>query len=161
MKGGLRQSIFSPGRFICSNKGCRASAVQPGFFFFPFCAIRLSRRLAVGRGLFTPSLGISRPPAHTIAFRIDHGILAGRYHLPHWENSPEGLYQCLEATFAHTPPTAILVEEPSLYFAVQHFLSRRQMLVPEDVSLVCLSPHPAFEWCRPEVTHLNWGTAGL
>lgn len=85
-----------------------------------------------------------------------HGIKAGRYNLPLWENDPESLQDCLSSLFRHTPPTAMLIEEVSLFYIVQQFLSKRDILAPRDISLICNDPDPSFTWCRPRISHINY-----
>lgn len=34
----------------------------------------------------------------------NHGIQTGPYHLPDWEDTPEGLQHLLDSLFQHTPP---------------------------------------------------------
>jgi DNA-binding LacI/PurR family transcriptional regulator len=62
----------------------------------------------------------------------------------------------LSALFAHTPPTALVVAEAPLFAAVQQFVARRRLLVPEAVSLACTDPSPDFAWQHPAVTHIRW-----
>ncbi len=83
------------------------------------------------------------------------GVAVGPYHLPDWENHPEGFHSRLESLFERTPPTVLIFDEPALFFATEHFLSRRRLAVPEDVSLLVLEDHPAFAWFRPPVSHLR------
>jgi len=85
-----------------------------------------------------------------------HGIKTGSYNLPDWEESPDGLHVLMESLFQHTPPTAMLIDGPALYAAVQAFLGNHRLTVPGDVSLICTDPDPTFEWCIPKVTHMSW-----
>ena len=85
-----------------------------------------------------------------------HGIQTGSFNLPHWEGSPESLHQCLESLFSKTPPTALILPEAPMYFAVQQFLGNRGLRVPQDVSLVCADGDRSFGWCRPTVAHISW-----
>jgi DNA-binding LacI/PurR family transcriptional regulator len=87
-----------------------------------------------------------------------HGITPGAYHLPDWEESPEALYGRLESLFRVTPPTALILDEVPFYVAALQFCSSRGLRVPEDISLVCDDPSPAFEWSRPTVAHIRWNT---
>ena len=89
---------------------------------------------------------------------VGTGLVADRYNLPDWEGSPESLHPCLESLFGATPPTALLVPEAPMFFAVQQFLSNRGLRVPQDVSLVCADGDRSFEWCRPSVAHIRWDT---
>lgn len=84
------------------------------------------------------------------------GIQTGEFHLPEWEESQAGFQQKLESLFRNTPPTALILDEPILYHAAFHYLARRQLRVPEDVSLVCTDHDPGFAWCRPSVAHIRW-----
>jgi DNA-binding LacI/PurR family transcriptional regulator len=80
------------------------------------------------------------------------GIKVGAYNLPDWEDDRQSFHQCLNSLFMHTPPTALLLCEPALFFATQQFLLRRGMLVPRDVSLISLDDHPAFRWFESDVS---------
>jgi DNA-binding LacI/PurR family transcriptional regulator len=84
------------------------------------------------------------------------GIATGPYNVPDWEPSPAGLRRCLDALFARTPPTALLIDSPGLFAAAQQHLSRRGIHAPEQVSLICTDPHPHFEWCDPTIAHVQW-----
>jgi DNA-binding LacI/PurR family transcriptional regulator len=100
-----------------------------------------------------------RPAAFEQAFLDQleaHGIPTGHYNLPEWEGTPESLEQRLDSIFAHTPPTALFIEEMPLFVAVLQYLASRGIVVPRDVSLVCDDPNPAFDWCRPSVAHIDW-----
>ena len=85
-----------------------------------------------------------------------HDIPPGPYHLPDWEESIEGFQARLEALFRVTPPTALIIDELPFFVAVQQFLARRGIRVPEDVSLICTDANPAFAWCVPSVAHIRW-----
>lgn len=84
------------------------------------------------------------------------GMQVGRYNLPDWEEHPAGLIACLESLFRHTPPSAMIIQEPAIYVAVDRFLSRRNIEVPRDVSLICCDFNPVFKWFDPEVSHIQW-----
>jgi hypothetical protein len=86
------------------------------------------------------------------------GIETGSYNLPDWEDDSEGFHRCLDSLFRHTPPTALISGEPALFFAAQQYLLGRGLVVPRDVSLVSLDDHPAFEWFKPEVSHIHTDT---
>lgn len=87
------------------------------------------------------------------------GIPVSDYNFPYWEYSKAGFHRCLEALFQVTPPTALVIQEAMLFAAVQQFLSRRRMLVPEQVSLVCADPDPTYEWRIPSVAHIQMNSA--
>ena len=84
------------------------------------------------------------------------GIDTGPFNLPDWTESGEGFNDCLESLFKVTPPTALILDEPFLFHAGFHYLVRKGLRVPEDVSLICTDPDPNFAWCRPTVAHVNW-----
>lgn len=84
------------------------------------------------------------------------GVATGSYNLPDWEETRPGLQRMLTGLFAQSPPTALLVAESPLFAAVQQFVARRRLLVPEDVSLACTDPSPDFAWQQPPVTHIRW-----
>lgn len=90
-----------------------------------------------------------------------HGIPTGPYNLPDWEDTPEGLQKLLDALFQHTPPTAMLLDEPALFHAAKDHLARKGFHAPGDVSLVCCDPDPTLEWFRPSITHIGWDAAPL
>lgn len=85
-----------------------------------------------------------------------HGIQTGPYNIPDWKESPEGLEQCLDKLFEHTPPTALLIGDPVTFHAIQTHLGRRGINAPEDISLYCNDYNESFEWCRPSIAHLTW-----
>ena len=85
------------------------------------------------------------------------GLQTGPYNLPNWENSREGFRQCLESLFKHTPPSAILIEEPTHFYAALQFCGERGLRVPQDISLICWELAPSFALGTPAVTHFRWG----
>ena len=85
----------------------------------------------------------------------NEGIPIGEYNLPDWEDNKESLHQRLDALFQVTPPTALVVDQTILFFAVQQFLLERGIRVPRDVSMVSADPSDDFEWCRPSVAHFD------
>lgn len=90
-----------------------------------------------------------------------HGIKTGRYTMPEWEDTPQGFLRLLESLFAHTPPTALVVEEPPHFFAALQFCGKRGLRVPEDVSLLCLQESGDFAYCTPSVAHCRWDRAAV
>lgn len=85
-----------------------------------------------------------------------HGIQAGVYNLPDWEESPEGLQALLSSLLELTPPTAMIIDGSVLYHAVRSHLGNKGFSVPDDISLICTDPDPSFPWCTPAVTHIEW-----
>ena len=84
------------------------------------------------------------------------GLQTGPYNLPSWENSREGFRQCLDSLFKHTPPSALLIEEPTHLFATLQFCGERGLRVPQDVSLVCFENPPSFALGKPAISNLHW-----
>ena len=89
------------------------------------------------------------------------GIEVGSYNLPDWENDRRAFHRCLDSLFRHTPPTALFLTEPALFFATQQYLLGTGLSVPRDVSLLSLDDHPAFEWFEPEVSLVRTDTRRL
>jgi len=84
------------------------------------------------------------------------GIPTGSYNFPDWGDSPKEFRQVLDSLFKFTPPTALIVDEPSLCVAVLQHFSRLKLSSPENVSLACTDMSDAFEWCDPSITHIAW-----
>lgn len=85
-----------------------------------------------------------------------HGISTSSYNLPDWKDSGDAFRRCLDSLFRITPPTALILDEAFLFQLAQSHLARRGVLAPEDVSLVCSDPDPAFGWSSPSVAHIRW-----
>lgn len=85
-----------------------------------------------------------------------HGIKTGAYNLPDWPNNIEAYHRCLDSLFSKTPPTALFVTEVPHFMAALLYLSKRGIMVPRDVSLICHDPDLAFSWCDPMAAHFNW-----
>ncbi|MGJ8656429.1 MAG: substrate-binding domain-containing protein [Akkermansiaceae bacterium] len=86
----------------------------------------------------------------------ENNIETSTYNLPDWEESPQGLNLLLEGLFKMTPPTAIITDEVPIWVAVQQFLARKRLLVPEDVSLIASDDDPSLYWCQPVPSHFSW-----
>lgn len=91
----------------------------------------------------------------------ERGIPTGTYNLPDWGDSPAQYFHILDSLFRHTPPTALLVPEPSQFMAVLQYLSRVGISAPEGISLACLDSGEIFEWCVPAITHIAWDSRPL
>jgi DNA-binding LacI/PurR family transcriptional regulator/DNA-binding MarR family transcriptional regulator len=112
--------------------------------------------------LARPQRRLPQPGAPERAFLAaleKEGIAVSEYHFPHWENTKADFYRRLESLFKITPPTALVVQEAVLFSAVEQFLARRGLRVPEDVSLVCADPDPTFRWREPSIAHLRLDSA--
>lgn len=83
-----------------------------------------------------------------------HGIPRSTYNLPDWEENGEAFNEILANLFRVTPPTALILDEPFIFFAAKQFLSKRNIRVPEDVSLVCADWDPLFVWSQPPIAHI-------
>lgn len=112
--------------------------------------------------LVRPARRLPEPglPERTFLEELTHaGIKTGSYNLPDWDGTTEGLHKTLDMTFRHTPPTAVIIDEPPIFLSVQHYLARRGILAPEHVSLVCADQDNYFDYMRPLVTHIRYDTA--
>ncbi len=85
-----------------------------------------------------------------------HGIATSQFNLPDWEDNTESFNSCIDRLFQHTPPTALLLDESEFFFAASHRLAQSGISAPRDVSLICQDYSAAFEWCQPQVSHINW-----
>jgi DNA-binding LacI/PurR family transcriptional regulator len=85
------------------------------------------------------------------------GIKTGAYNIPDWEQSPAGLKKLLDALFAASPPTALILDRPTDLIAAQIILSHMQILAPQDISLVC-DDDLAFAWNEPSISCICWNS---
>ncbi|MES2981209.1 MAG: substrate-binding domain-containing protein [Verrucomicrobiota bacterium] len=90
-----------------------------------------------------------------------HGIEIGPYHLPDWEQNITGFHRCLDSLFKHTPPTALLISEHTLFISARDHLAQIGIISPRDVSLVCDDPDLAFSWCDPPISHISWNSGTI
>ena len=90
-----------------------------------------------------------------------HGITTGDYHLPDWEETPEGFFVLLESLFRHTPPTALVIEQTPRVIAAVQFLAQRDIHVPGQVSLVCTDYDATLEWCQTTLAHMQWNNGPI
>lgn len=91
-----------------------------------------------------------------LAELVEHGIRAGDYNLPDWEETGAGLQMLLTSLFKTTPPTALIIDEAPVFAATQQFLAQRNLQVPGNVSLFCTLPDPIFALCVPAVSEIRW-----
>ena len=111
-----------------------------------------------------PQQRLPKPSAWAQSFLdalSSRGIMVGKYNLPDWEDSPEGLKAGIDSLFSLTPPTALIVDEPYMFSAVQQHLAAKGITAPKDVSLICTDPDPVFAWHLPTVAHFSWNAAPL
>lgn len=92
---------------------------------------------------------------------VEQGIKTGPYNLPDWEENPAGLCRCLDSLHGLTPPTALILDEAALFMTARLHLAQRGIMVPRDVSMVCLDSNPAFEWSCPAVSHVGWDSGAV
>ena len=101
-----------------------------------------------------PTLGL--PEREFLNSLESHGIQTGPYNIPDWTDTPEGLEQCLDKLFKHTPPTALIICDSASFHAVQVYLAGRGIKAPHDISLFCNDYCESFDWCRPPISHIDW-----
>lgn len=104
-------------------------------------------------------------PSGVEKFFLSHleanGILTGKYNLPDWGDTPQDLQRMLDAIFTHTPPTALLIDEPSILIAAKDHLASKGIIAPRDVSIACYDADPSFSWYLPPITHIDWDPTKL
>lgn len=84
------------------------------------------------------------------------GLKVGDYNLPAWEETRRGLQNLLVSLFCVTPPTALIVDEPDIFFAAYQFLAKNNLQVPQQVSLISMENIPYFNWCATLLSHHEW-----
>jgi len=84
------------------------------------------------------------------------GIKTGSYNLPDWDDTPQGLRDCLDDLFSITPPHALIADTPVLFLAVFNHLRKRGIEAPRDVSLIAIGYEPYFDWIGPAITHIAY-----
>lgn len=89
------------------------------------------------------------------------GIQTGNFNLPDWDDTVDGFEQLLNNLFRVTPPTALIAQEAFLFNAAHHFLARRGLRIPQDVSLLCADSEPSLGWCIPQISHFRWQSRPL
>ncbi len=87
-----------------------------------------------------------------------HNIQTSIYNLPDWENSSEGFHKCIDSLFRVSPPTAFIIDGPTLFWLTLQQLAERNIAAPKDISLICFDPDPTFDWARPKIAHFQWQT---
>jgi DNA-binding LacI/PurR family transcriptional regulator len=109
--------------------------------------------------IYAKNLRLPKPAKSARAFldaMNESGISTGSYNLPDWEETAEGFNGLLDSLFKTTPPTALILDEAFQFHAAYHYLSQRNLRVPQDVSLVCSDGDQGFNWCKPSVAHIYW-----
>lgn len=85
-----------------------------------------------------------------------HHLQHSAYNLVGWDNTTRGLHECLERLFQVTPPTAIFVDEWTVYNAVQNFLLRKRGIDYRKVICISMDHHPSFSLYNPPAPHFYW-----
>lgn len=78
------------------------------------------------------------------------------YHLPAWDQTPEGLEKLLESLFLLTPPTALIFVNPAPYVAALEFFGRKGISVPQDVSIISMTTGQMFSMLSRRPAHFKW-----
>ena len=86
----------------------------------------------------------------------EYGHSPTSYHLPAWDQTPEGLEKLLESLFLITPPTALIFVNPAPYVAALEFFGRKGIRVPRDVSVICMTTGPMFSLLPRCPAHFKW-----
>ncbi|MCX6872445.1 MAG: substrate-binding domain-containing protein [Verrucomicrobia bacterium] len=85
-----------------------------------------------------------------------HGIVPSPYNLPDWDDSREGFHRHLDELYRLTAPTALILDQATLFVPALQHLAQRGLLAPQHVSLVCTDREPAFDWCQPTIAHIRY-----
>jgi DNA-binding LacI/PurR family transcriptional regulator len=80
----------------------------------------------------------------------------GAYNVPEWDNTADGLNQCLNRLFQLTPPDAIIISDSILFTGVQNYLLRKRGQAARNVVCISMDYHPSLAWCKPGVAHFRW-----
>jgi DNA-binding LacI/PurR family transcriptional regulator len=84
------------------------------------------------------------------------GLPTSPFNMPDLVETAENFHECLEGLFRHTPPTALIADEATYFLAAMQFCANQGLLVPGDVSLVCMDADLAFALFNPGVAHIAW-----
>lgn len=99
----------------------------------------------------SPTLGLTE--SIVLERLANHGIEVGDYNCPAWTETAEGLQELLHSLFQLTPPTALILGDPSFLAAILQFLGGKGIQVPRDLSLISTNSESFFEWCYPSLAH--------
>lgn len=76
------------------------------------------------------------------------------YNLPQLLNDDfQGLWDCLNSLFTHSPPTAIIVTEIHQLITLYSFCLSRGLQIPRDLSVIVTKESRNVEWFYPLPTH--------
>ncbi|MCU0795629.1 MAG: substrate-binding domain-containing protein [Akkermansiaceae bacterium] len=93
---------------------------------------------------------------HFLDLLAARGIPTSAYNLPNWGDRPGELQESIASLFRHTPPTALIIGDSVLFFAVMQHLAQLGFTAPQNLSLACTDSDPNFEWCIPGIAHISW-----
>jgi len=82
-----------------------------------------------------------------------HGIPSGPYNLPDWTETKEGLHALLQSLFRISPPSALIIDEATIFATLLQFLGTKNIKIPEDITLICTFDDPTFSLCMPPIAH--------
>ena len=73
------------------------------------------------------------------------------------QHEPDLLLNTLHRVCRAAVPTAFIPMSWDEFVLIQSFLSRQRLVIPEDVSVILLSPGGSLNWFHPPVTHFTHG----
>lgn len=82
------------------------------------------------------------------------GVTATNYHLPDWDETPEGASRLIKSLLQVTPPTAFVTTFTNWMTAVISALGKQGFLIPHDASVFCMNRETWFPWHSPLIGHL-------
>jgi len=82
------------------------------------------------------------------------GVTATNYHLPDWDETPEGASRLIKSLLQVTPPTAFVTTFTNWMTAVTSALSKQKISIPCDASVFCMNRETWFPWHTPLIGHL-------
>jgi len=100
-------------------------------------------------------------PAYFVNELEANGIKTGPYNIPDVTGGPDEFIRRLDALFAVTPPTALIIDEASTFIAVRNHLARKGIHAPEKISLICVGQDPSFQIGWPRVARIEWDDHAL
>jgi DNA-binding LacI/PurR family transcriptional regulator len=109
--------------------------------------------------LFQPETyqqGLNQIQLSFLAELKKRNLSSSAYNLPEWDSTAEGLRRCLESLFQLTPPTAIIIDDWMLQYAIQNFLGHQRGVDYRRVTCISTDYHPCYKWCDPGISHFYW-----
>jgi DNA-binding LacI/PurR family transcriptional regulator len=96
-----------------------------------------------------------QPGKMMVAFREEleaAGVAVSSYNFPEWDDTPTGLQRTLEDLFRFTPPTAMIVNTPTVATGILGFCNTRRLRIPEDLSMVVGGDPEDIAWFHPSLS---------